>query len=137
MFSNKIINLPPYSRGIYLITNFIENNLPVLPQNGMLNLFILHTSAAICITENTDPDVLTDMELMLSKLVPDAYPAYKHIAEGIDDMSAHIKTALIGVSLNIPIVDYRINLGTWQGICLCEFRNELQNRKILASIWGE
>lgn len=137
MFRNKTINLPPYSRGIYLITDLIKKSLGVLPQNGILNLFILHTSAAICITENTDSDVLTDMGLMLSKLVPDGYLEYKHVAEGADDMSAHIKSALLGVSLNIPIVDHKIYLGTWQGICLCEFRNGLQNRKIVASIWGE
>lgn len=137
MWSQKEIVLRPKQRGIHLVTSEILQALPSLPQVGLLNLFIKHTSAALSINENADPDVREDMEYILDKLVPDRDPHYVHIMEGPDDASSHTKTSIIGPSLTIPITRGRLNLGTWQGIYLLEFREHKSARHIIATITGE
>lgn len=119
------------------MTNEILKELPTLPNVGLLNLFVKHTSAALSINENADPDVRTDMEYILNRLVPDIDPNYIHTDEGPDDASSHSKTSIIGPSLTIPITRGRLNLGTWQGIYLLEFREYKRARHIIATITGE
>lgn len=122
-------------RGCSLVTGEILQHLPQpLPETGMLNLFVKHTSCALSINENYDPDVRTDMEKVFNKLVKENDPIYDHVLEGSDDLPAHVKSTLVGVSLNIPITRSRLNLGTWQGIYLCEFRNYGGPRSIVATI---
>lgn len=128
------ITLPPFKRGYHLITNLIERELPLLPETGLLNILIQHTSAGISLNENADPSVRQDFEEFMNKLVPENDPSFIHIIEGEDDMPAHLKSSLIGASLNIPITDHRLNLGTWQGIYLCEFRNSGGRRKLVITI---
>lgn len=137
MISQTEFSLRSYSRGFHLVTNEILQQLPVLPKIGLLNLFIKHTSAALTINENADPEVQTDMNAIFNHLVKEREPFYEHTLEGDDDMPAHAKSSIAGVSLNIPITNRRLNLGTWQGIYLCEFRNRGGNRKIIATIIGE
>ena len=118
------------------MTQEIMENLPKpLPKFGMLNLFVQHTSCALSINENYDPDVRSDMDDILNHMVKEREPYYKHTMEGSDDMPAHAKCSLFGVSLTIPITDGRLNMGTWQGIYLCEFRNHGGSRKIVATIY--
>ncbi len=132
-------NLPyvPRARGFHLITDEIIRNLPRLPQAGLLHLFIKHTSAGLSINENADPDVLTDMESIFNHLVKEREPYYMHTCEGDDDMPAHAKSTLTGNSLSIPITDGRLNMGIWQGIYLCEFRNRGGGRRIVATVIGQ
>ncbi len=130
------IQLPNFSRGYHLITHIIEDQLPVLPDKGMINIFIQHTSAGLTINENADPSVRTDFETVFNKLVPENDPSYIHTMEGADDMPAHIKTSLTGNSITIPITNNRMNLGIWQGIYLCEFRNRGGRRKLLITIYS-
>jgi len=127
-------SLTPKSRGFHLVTHEIIKRLPDLPEQGLLNLFIQHTSAALTINEDADPDVRTDMENIFNRLVKEREPYYVHTLEGGDDMPAHAKSVLTGISLTIPISDYKLNLGTWQGIYLCEFRNHGGARHIVATI---
>ncbi len=127
-------SLPPFKRGFHLITDIIIHNLHNLPQTGVMHLFIKHTSAGICINENSASEVLRDFDTFFNKLVPEGSDLYEHSEEGKDDMPAHIKSVLTGTSLQIPISDKRLNLGTWQGIYLCEFRNNGGSRKLVASI---
>lgn len=126
--------LPSYPRGFHLITSLVKKQLPPLPQQGLLNLFILHTSAGLTINENADPDVRVDFESIFNALVPENLPYLTHTLEGSDDMPAHIKTALVGTSVQIPITNGQLHLGTWQGIYLCEFRNRGGGRKLVATI---
>jgi len=128
--------LPAQSRGYHIVTREILQQLPALPQTGLLHLFIQHTSAAITINENADPDVRTDFESIFNKIVPENMPFLTHTLEGPDDMPAHIKAAMIGNSVTIPITNGRLNLGTWQGIYLCEFRNHASGRKLVATIYS-
>ena len=122
--------------GCHLVTQEILEHLPQpLPKAGLLNLFVQHTSCALTINENYDPDVRTDMESILNHLVKEREPYYEHTMEGSDDMPAHAKSSLFGVSITIPITDGRLNLGTWQGIYLCEFRNYGGSRRIVATIY--
>lgn len=130
------ITLPPFRRGFHLITKLIEEKLDDLPETGILTVFLRHTSAALTINENADPDVARDMEYALNKSVPENDPGYFHTIEGPDDMPAHIKSSLLSVSLTIPVTNSRLNLGTWQGIYLCEFRNHGGNRKIIATVYS-
>lgn len=127
-------SLPRYKRGYHIITSEVLRHLGPLPHTGILHLFIKHTSAAITINEAADPDVLTDFESIFNHVVPENLPFLKHTIEGPDDMPAHIKAAMIGNALTIPISNHRLNLGTWQGIYLCEFRNSGGPRKIVATI---
>ncbi len=128
------MQLPHYPRGFHLITRIIAQQLPPLPQHGLLVVFIKHTSAALTINENADPDVRKDFQSFFNRLVPDAAPYFVHTLEGPDDMSAHIKASLLGSSITIPIKDHRLNLGTWQGIYLCEFRDGGDSRRLSVSI---
>lgn len=128
------IKLPPFKRGYHLITSLIEKQLSNLPESGLLQLFIKHTSAGLTINENADPSVRVDFETIFNKLVPEGSPDYIHIMEGSDDMPAHIKASLLGNSVSIPITNARLNMGTWQGVYLCEFRNYGGSRKIIATI---
>ncbi len=119
-----------------MVTREILEHLPKpLPATGLLNLFVQHTSCALSINENYDPDVRTDMEAILNHMVKEREPYYEHTMEGSDDMPAHAKCSLFGVSLTIPITDGNLNLGTWQGIYLCEFRNYGGSRTIVATIY--
>lgn len=128
------ITLKPRPRGFHLVTNEIMAQLPPLPEAGLLNLFVKHTSCGLCINENADPDVRHDMEGIFNRMVPEGQPYYRHTLEGDDDMPAHAKSAVTGVSLNIPITHGRLNLGTWQGIYLCEYRNHGGPRRIVATV---
>ena len=128
--------LKEYDRGFHLITDEVVSQLPALPETGLLNLFIKHTSCALSVCENWDPSVRADLEQIYDRLVRERQPYYLHTLEGDDDMPAHAKTILTGVSLNIPITEGRLNLGTWQGIYLCEFRNEGGRRHIVATVIG-
>ena len=131
------IKLSPRKRGFHLITGELSSLLPTLPKKGLLNLFIKHTSCALAINENADPDVRLDLETIFNKIVPENAPYYMHTLEGSDDMPAHAKSVIVGTSLSIPITNGRLNLGTWQGIYLCEFRNYGGARRIVATIIGE
>ena len=136
MIKQSTFNLTAKRRGCHLVTEEILKNLPnPLPNAGLLNLFVQHTSCALTINENYDPDVRTDMESILNHLVKEREPYYEHTLEGSDDMPAHAKSSLFGVSITIPITDGRLNLGTWQGIYLCEFRNHSGARRIVATIY--
>lgn len=130
------IVLPSYRRGFHLITNLIEDQLPELPSNGMINIFIQHTSAGLTINENADPTVRSDFETVFNKIVPEDDSDYIHTFEGKDDMPAHIKSSLVGQSVTIPITNHRLNLGTWQGIYLCEFRNHGGRRRLIISLYS-
>ena len=134
MTSQVEITLKARPRGCHLVTREIYSQLPPLPSSGLLHLFVKHTSCGICINENADPDVRHDLSAILDHLVPEDQSFYRHTLEGSDDMPAHAKSALAGVSLTIPITGGRLNLGTWQGIYLCEFRDYGGNRKIVATI---
>lgn len=136
MIQQVEIILPSFRRGYHLITHLIEDQLPELPSNGMINIFIQHTSAGITINENADPTVRTDFETVFNKLIPENDSDYIHTFEGSDDMPAHVKSALIGQSVSIPVTNKRLNLGTWQGIYLCEFRNHGGKRRLVISIYS-
>ncbi len=133
------LRLPAHSRGFHLISGKVYEGFPEIEEflTGILNIFIRHTSASISINENADPTVRLDFESHFNKMVPEHAPYYKHSFEGSDDMPAHIKTLLIGSSLNIPISNGRLALGTWQGIYLCEHRNNGGTRTIMLTAWGE
>jgi secondary thiamine-phosphate synthase enzyme len=128
------ISLPEFKRGYHLITKQIAEQLNELPEKGLLNLFIHHTSAGLSINENADPSVRVDLENIMNQIVPEKLPFLTHTMEGDDDMPAHVKSALIGTSLSIPVLNHKLKLGTWQGIFLCEFRNHGGKRKITATI---
>ncbi len=132
----KEFTLAPHRRGFHLVTDEVMRQLPSLPQTGLLHLFMKHTSAGLSINENADPDVQTDMESIFNRLVKEREPYYQHTCEGDDDMPAHAKCTLTGNSLTIPISNGRLNMGIWQGIYLCEFRNRASGRKIVATIIG-
>ena len=137
MWQQTEFTLQERRKGFHLVTSEILSHLPQLPKVGLLHLFIKHTSAALSINENADPDVRTDMEQIINRLVKENEPYYDHVLEGSDDMPAHAKSTLCGVSISIPITRGRLNLGTWQGIYLCEFRNYGGERSIVATIIGE
>ena len=128
------IRLKTHSRGFHLVTDEIMSQISTLPKIGLLHLFIQHTSAGICINENTDPTVLLDLNDWFNKNIKENETYYRHIFEGSDDMPAHIKSILTGTDLTIPITDSKLALGIWQGIYLAEFRNNGGPRNILASI---
>lgn len=138
-FYQKEIGLPSYSRGFHLITNQILQEFPELQkiQMGFLQVFIKHTSASLCINENADPTVRQDFESHFSQMVPENMPYYKHNFEGSDDMPAHIKAAILGNQVLIPITKGSLNLGTWQGIYLCEHRDYGASRQLLCSAFGQ
>ena len=143
MIQQTEFTLSAKRRGFHLVTREILGNLPELPKTGLLNLFVQHTSCALSINENADPDVRSDMEQIFNRLVKENEPYYDHVLEGrlsamtSNRMPAHAKSTLCGVSLSIPITKGRLNLGTWQGIYLCEFRDYGGERRIVATIIGE
>ena len=132
--SHYKITLSSRSRGFHIVTHEILTQLPDLPDNGILHIFLQHTSAGITINENADPDVRVDFESIYNKLVPENMPFLKHTMEGPDDMPAHIKASMVGHSISIPIINNSLALGTWQGVYLCEFRNAGGPRKVVVSI---
>lgn len=129
-------SLPAFPRGFHLITAEVLKQLGTLPETGILHLFIQHTSAGLTVNENADPSVLVDFESIFNRLVPENLPFLTHTVEGPDDMPAHIKAALVGTSVTIPISNRSLNFGTWQGIYLCEFRNHAGGRKLVATIYS-
>ncbi|WP_106484939.1 secondary thiamine-phosphate synthase enzyme YjbQ [Bacteroides sp. Marseille-P3684] len=129
--------LRPRPRGFHLVTDEVLRQLPELPRMGLLHLFIKHTSCGLSVCENADPDVRTDLESIFNRLVKERESYYEHVLEGDDDMPAHAKSVLVGVELTLPITNGRLNLGTWQGIYLCEFRNHGGSRRVVATILGE
>ncbi len=128
--------LPPFGRGYHIVTALIEAQLPALPETGIINIFINHTSAGLTLNENADPTVREDFVSFIDRLVPESGQGYRHRFEGADDMPAHLKSSLIGQSVTLPIKRGRLSLGTWQGIYLCEFRNHAEGRKITLTIIG-
>ena len=138
LFQDEIV-LKARQRGFHLVTDEIVKQLPELQniKTGIASILIKHTSASLTLNENFDPDVRTDMENYFSNTVKENEPFYLHISEGSDDMPAHIKSSLIGSTLTIPITDGRFNLGTWQGIYLCEHRNRGGRRKLVVTLWGD
>jgi secondary thiamine-phosphate synthase enzyme len=134
MIIQKEISLPHFPRGFHLITDIISQEIK-LPESGILQLFIKHTSAGLTINENYDPTVLEDFETSFNKLAPENMNYYTHVIEGADDMPAHIKATLTGSSVSVPITNSKLNMGVWQGIYLCEFRNGGRKRKIVATIY--
>lgn len=131
------ITLKPKPRGFHLVTNEIMSQVPSLPQVGLMNIFLKHTSCGLSINENCDSDVREDMESIFNRLVPENRSEYMHTLEGADDMPAHAKSVISGVSLTIPISQGRLNLGTWQGIYLNEYRKFGGKRKLIVTIMGE
>ena len=134
MTIQKILHLPPYPRGFHLITRLVEEAAGELPDTGIMHVLIQHTSAGLTLNENADPSVRDDFESFLNHLVPENHPLYSHILEGADDMPAHLKASLVGNSVQIPVTNGRLNLGTWQGIYLCEFRNRGGARRLVITI---
>lgn len=134
----KEVQLRSYPRGFHLITETIRNQIPEIREikQGILQVFIKHTSASLCLNENADPTVRQDFESHFNVMVPEDAPYYIHTYEGPDDMPAHIKSALLGAQLQIPITNGRLNLGTWQGIYLCEHRNSAGGRKLVLTAQG-
>lgn len=137
MWQQIEFSLKEHRRGFHIVTGEIIGKLPILPKVGLLHLFIKHTSCALSINENADPDVRVDMEGIFNHLIKEGEPYYQHTLEDLDDMPAHAKCSIIGPSLTIPITKGKLNLGTWQGIYLCEFRDYGGQRKIVATISGE
>jgi secondary thiamine-phosphate synthase enzyme len=135
MIWQKEVTLTPMRRGYHLITSQIISQLPELPPAGLLNIFVKHTSAGITLNENADPTVRADFERFMNTLIPENHPLYAHTDEGADDMPAHLKASLIGQTLTIPIASGRLNLGTWQGIYFCEFRNYGGSRKLVLTLY--
>ena len=138
MWIQKTITLSPKSRGFHIITHDVLENIPELKdlKTGILQLFIKHTSASLTINENADPTVRTDFESHFNMLAPENQSYYQHTFEGSDDIPAHLKASLLGSSVSIPITDGRLNLGTWQGIYLCEHRNHGSDRELVLTIQG-
>ncbi|MDG2224558.1 MAG: secondary thiamine-phosphate synthase enzyme YjbQ [Rubripirellula sp.] len=138
MWIQRSVQLPAARRGFHLITHDILDAIPELAavKVGLINLFIQHTSASLTINENADPDVRIDFETAMNHAVPESLP-YVHTLEGPDDMPAHVKASMMGVSLTIPISDGRLQLGTWQGIYLCEHRNHGGSRRVVITVQGE
>jgi secondary thiamine-phosphate synthase enzyme len=138
VWSQCVVTLPPLTRGFHLITGTILKGVPEIEKVrvGLLNLFLQHTSASLTINENASPEVQDDLESLSNVLAPEDFP-YRHSLEGPDDMPAHVKSSLFGASLVIPVRSGRLALGTWQGIYLCEHRDQGGRRQIIATLHGE
>ena len=136
MVQHYEISLPAFTRGFHLITSLVEQAIAKYPENGLVNVFIKHTSAGLCINENADPTVLQDFESSFNHIVKENEPFYQHTMEGPDDMPAHIKSAMLGSSVTVPITNGRFDFGTWQGIYLCEFRNRGGRRKLVITVYS-
>ncbi len=139
MWLQKEIRLQPRPRGFHLVTDEVLRALPELREFkiGLMNVFIQHTSASLTLNENADPTVRQDFESWFNRAVREDEPYYRHQDEGADDMPAHIKSSLLGASVNIPVSGGRLMLGTWQGIYLCEHRNHGGSRNIVVTVQGE
>jgi secondary thiamine-phosphate synthase enzyme len=139
MWIQSAIRMQPRPRGFHLVTGEVLEGLPELRSLavGMLHLLIQHTSASLALSENASPDVRRDFETWFSRAVPEGADYWTHTLEGDDDMPAHIKAALLGPSLTLPVSDGRLALGTWQGIYLCEHRDRGGSRSVVATAWGE
>ena len=137
MTAQTEFSLSAKPRGCHLVTQEVLAQLPPLPRTGILHLFIRHTSAGLTLNENADPDVRHDLAAILDHVVKEREPYYEHTLEGSDDMPAHAKSSLVGASVTIPITEGWLNLGTWQGIYLCEFRNRGGSRRLVATVVGE
>tara|TARA_Y100000780_G_scaffold154745_1_gene139321 strand:+ start:2204 stop:2623 length:420 start_codon:yes stop_codon:yes gene_type:complete len=139
MWIQKEISLNPRQRGFHLITDEVLKHLPEVQEIevGTMQVFIKHTSASLTINEDADPTVRDDFESHFNQMVPENAPYYQHTFEGPDDMPAHLKSSILGSSVNIPITDGKLNLGTWQGIYLCEHRNRGGSRKLVVTIQGK
>ena len=138
-WTQRTITLRPRDRGFHLVTREIVSQMPELAQYrvGLAHIFILHTSASLAVNENADPEVRIDMESYFNRLAPENAPYYTHTYEGSDDMPAHLKAALLGASVTVPIKDGQLHLGTWQGIYLCEHRNRGGSRRLVITLSGE
>ena len=138
VIQNQII-LPSFPRGFHIITDEIVKEIPEIKDisAGLLHVFIQHTSASLTINEDADSTVRDDFESHFNQMVPENAPYYRHTFEGSDDMPAHLKSSILGSSVSIPITDGKLNLGTWQGIYLCEHRNRGGSRKLVVTIQGE
>lgn len=134
MTEQYLLNLPVHAKGFHLITDQVIKVLGPLPQAGILHVFIQHTSAGLAINENADQTVRHDLDASFNELAPENRPYYQHTVEGSDDMPAHIKSILVGSSVSVPITDGKLNLGTWQGIYLCEFRQNATPRKLVLTV---
>lgn len=134
MVEQFFLSLPQYPKGCHLITNHITQALGALPEKGLLHVFIQHTSAGLAINENADADVRHDLDEGLDLLAPENQPFYLHNDEGPDDMPAHLKSVLVGSSVTIPITQGKLNLGTWQGVYLCEFRKSASPRRLVLTL---
>lgn len=132
-----VLTLPPLHRGMHLITERINDLLDKSVQTGLAHLFVQHTSASLCLSENVDPSVRSDAETFLNDLIPENYPKFRHTYEGPDDMPAHLKNILLGTSLTIPVTHARLALGTWQGIYLFEHRETARGRTMIITIQGD
>jgi secondary thiamine-phosphate synthase enzyme len=139
MWLQRVIRLPARSRGFHLLTGEVVEALPELGQLevGLLHLLIQHTSASLALNENASSDVRRDFESWFDQAVPEGAPYWTHTLEGTDDMPAHVKAALLGPSLTLPVREGRLALGTWQGIYLCEHRDHGGPRSLVATAWGE
>ncbi len=139
MWKQKQITLPNYTRGFHIITDEIVNAIPEIKdiEIGTVQVFIKHTSASLTINEDADPTVRVDFESHFNEMVPENAPNYRHTFEGPDDMPAHLKSSILGSTVNIPITNGKLNLGTWQGIYLCEHRNHGGNRRLVVTVQGE
>ena len=140
MWVQKEIRLASYRRGFHLITDDIEQAISAELRSlkvGILHVFIKHTSASLTINENADPTVRQDFESFFNHAVPENEPYYRHTYEGSDDMPAHLKSSILGTSLSVPITAGRLNLGTWQGIYVCEHRNHGGSRTLVLTLQGE
>ncbi len=139
MWIQKEISLKPRSRGFHLITAELLREIPELHdiKIGLMNIFILHTSASLTINENADPGVREDFESYFAHAVPENQSYYQHKDEGPDDLPAHLKASILGSGLNIPIANGQLHLGTWQGIYLCEHRNQGGSRRVVVTVQGE
>lgn len=126
--------LPVFPKGYHLITPLILEKVGELPASGIMHVFIRHTSAGLTLNENADPSVRRDFEVFLNDMIPEDYPDFVHTYEGPDDMPAHLKSSLIGTSVTIPITNHMLNLGTWQGIYLCEFRRHGSSRSLVVTV---
>ena len=136
MIEQKEIKLKPMSKGFHNIDRLMDSSFSKLPVVGMLNIFVKHTSAALMINENADPDVQVDLKTLMDKMAPEGAPYYVHTMEGVDDMPAHFKSTVFGQSLTIPITNGSFNLGMWQSVYFCEFRNYGGERKIVLTVFS-
>lgn len=136
MINQKEIRLPALSKGFHKIDHIINEAIGPFPKTALINVFVKHTSAALMLNENADPDVQTDLEALLEQMAPENAPFYKHTLEGPDDMPAHFKSAVFGPSVSIPVTHHQLNLGVWQSLYFCEFRANGGQRKIVITLYS-